>query len=72
VKGKPSTGLAIDWNTIFTVADGTSAKLGSIAGDFRDEIIRNLQKIKFSKLSATAAQNEFMKIPGLNAYVFQQ
>jgi len=52
VKGKPSTGLAIDWNTIFIVADGTSAKLGSIARDFRDEIIHDVQNIKFSKLSA--------------------
>ena len=34
VRSKPSTGLAIDWNTTFTKADGTFAKLMDIVGNF--------------------------------------
>ena len=71
VTGKPSSGLAIDWNTLFTMADGTSAKLGNIVEQFRADILRDLQKIKFSRFSSTATQNEFARLPGSNVYIYQ-
>ena len=69
--GKPSSGLAVDWNTLFTMADGTSGKLGNIVEQFRADILRDLQKIKFSKFSGTAVQNEFARLPGSNVYIYQ-
>jgi len=71
VRSKPRTGLAIDWNTTFTKADGTSAKLMDIVGNFQADIISNLQKIKFRKILTTATQNEFVRIPESNVYVYQ-
>ena len=71
VRSIPSTGLAIDWNTTFTKADGTSAKLMDIVGNFQADIISNLQKIKFRKILTTATQNEFVRIPESNVYVYQ-
>ena len=53
------------------MVDGTSSKLGNVAREFRDEILSDLQTIKFSKLSGSAVQNEFIKIPGSHVYVYQ-
>ena len=51
--------------------DGTLSKLSDIAKNFRDEILSDLQNIKFSKLSSSAIQNEFIRIPGSPLYVYQ-
>lgn len=69
--GKPRSGVFIDWNTLFTMPDGTSAKLGKILEQFREEILRDLIHIKFSKLSSTAVQNEFVRIPSSNIFIYQ-
>lgn len=71
IDGKPRTAQAIDWNTVFTMVDGTHSKLSSLAKDFREEILADLQLIKFSRLSVSAVQNEFVRIPGSNVYIYQ-
>ena len=53
------------------MAGGTNAKLGTVAKDFREEILTDLQHIKFAKVSNSAIQNEFSKIPGSNVYVYR-
>lgn len=71
IDGKPRTTKAVDWNTIFTMTDGTCSKLSSVAQEFRHLILADLQLIKFSNLSTLAVQNEFVRIPKLNVYVYQ-
>jgi len=51
--------------------DGASSKLSNIAKNFRDEVLSDLQSIKFSKLSKSAIQNEFIRIPGSPLYIYQ-
>ena len=54
-----------------TMLDGTSSKLSEVAREFRENILKDLHTIKFSKLSGSAVQNEFIRIPGSYVYVYQ-
>ena len=71
INGQPRSAQAVDWNTVITMVDGTSSKLSNVAREFRDEILSDLQAIKFSKLSGSAIQNEFIRIPGSHMYVYK-
>jgi len=71
IPGEPNSSQAIDWNTTFTMTDGTSRKLGNIAKEYRDEILGDLQCIKFCNLTSSAIQNEFVRIPSSRVFVYQ-
>ena len=53
------------------MTDGAVYTLNVVAKDFRENILIDLQRIRFAKLSATAVQNEFSKIPNSSIYVYQ-
>ena len=46
------------------------ATLESIAGNFREAIVTDLQRLKLSGLLSLVKQNEFIRIPNSNDYVY--